>query len=70
MSKVVFVGSSDLEVQRTELIGIVLLSCRVVPLQNAELVSFVRLSLQRVVGVHQNLLALQAGTQAELQLEP
>lgn len=70
MSKVVFVGSSDLEVQRTELIGIVLPSCRVVPLQNAELVSFVRLSLQRVVGVHQNLLALQAGTQAELQLEP
>lgn len=70
MSKVVFVGSSDLEVQRTELIRIVLPSRRVVPLQNAELVSFVRLPLQRVVGVHQHILPLQAGTQAELQLEP
>lgn len=70
MSKVVFIGSGDLEVQRTELIRVVLPSCRVVPLQNPELASFVRLSLQRIVGVHQNLLPLQAGTQAELQLEP
>lgn len=70
MSKVVLIGSSDLEVQRTELIGIVLPSRRVVPLQNTELASFVGLSLQRIVGVHQNLLPLQAGTQAELQLEP
>lgn len=70
MSKVVFIGSGDLEVQRTELIRVVLPSCRVVPLQNTELASFVRLSLQWIVGVHQNLFPLQAGTQAELQLKP
>lgn len=70
MSKVVLIGPGDLEVQRAELIRIVLPSCRVVPLQNAELVSSVGLSLQGIVGVHQHLLPLQAGAQAELQLEP
>lgn len=45
MSKVVFIGSSHLEVQRTELIRVILPPRWVVPLQNAEFVTFVWLPL-------------------------
>lgn len=69
MSKVVLIGTGYLEVQRAELVRVVLLPCGVVPRQRVELVSVERLPFKRVVGVHVDLPALQAGPQAELQLE-
>lgn len=68
-SKVVFIGPGYLEVQRAELIRVILPSCWVVPCQNTEFVSFKRLSFKGIVGVHHNPLPLKAGTQAELELE-
>lgn len=69
MSKVILVGAGDLEVQTAVLVRVIFLSCRVVPGQNVELLPFELLSFSRIVGVHQNLLPLQARTQTELQLK-
>lgn len=68
-SKVIFIGAGDLQVQRAELVRVVLLPSGVVPRQGVELVPVERLPLHRVVGVHVDLPALQAGPEAELQLE-
>lgn len=69
MSKIVFIRPSYLEVQRAELVRVVLPSCWVVPCQSAKFASFKWLSFNGVVGVHHNVLPLKAGTQAELQLK-
>ena len=69
ISKVVLIGPGNLDVQSAELIGVVLPSCRVVPRQNTEVVPFKLLSFKWVVGVHPDPPALEARTQAELELK-